>query len=513
MSGHQNTDQNKMGLVALALMIFTSVYGFANIPLSYFNMGYSAIPYFILAALLYFIPFSLMIAEMAQAFKDSHGGIYTWMEKSVGIKWAFTGIFMWWISYVVWMVGKATNMWIPLSFGLFGKNVFTDANVMAWTGLRASQFFGIIGIIFMIFATYIGIKGIKGVAKVAAIGGIAVIALNIMLFIGGVIVLTTNGLSLGEMNFDMFQSPNPKFGTPVAGLGFLVYALFAFGGMEACGGLVDSVKDKKAYIGGLAFAGAIISIGYALGVFFIGTFTNWTQVMGATDANGEALVNYATVTYVVVGQLGLTLGKIFNLSEPEILKTVFARFAGLGMFLAYVGAFFTLVYAPLRQMIDGTPEELWPFGIGKDDAVTKTPKKALLAQGVFVVIMIALVAFGGKGAAKFFATLQGMTNIAMTLPYIFISYAYINFLNNDAIEKPFRMLSKNKGLGIAAGWVVTLVVGFGNIFSVMDLDGVDTGIFGINIPGVVDEFIIGPIIFAIISYIIVHNYEKKKKLY
>ena len=32
MSGHQNTDQNKMGLVAIALMIFTSVYGFANIP-------------------------------------------------------------------------------------------------------------------------------------------------------------------------------------------------------------------------------------------------------------------------------------------------------------------------------------------------------------------------------------------------------------------------------------------------------------------------------------------------
>ena len=40
MSGPEHTDQNKMGLVALALMIFTSVYGFANIPLSYFNMGY-----------------------------------------------------------------------------------------------------------------------------------------------------------------------------------------------------------------------------------------------------------------------------------------------------------------------------------------------------------------------------------------------------------------------------------------------------------------------------------------
>lgn len=35
MSNHTKTDQNKMGMTALALMIFTSVYGFANIALSF----------------------------------------------------------------------------------------------------------------------------------------------------------------------------------------------------------------------------------------------------------------------------------------------------------------------------------------------------------------------------------------------------------------------------------------------------------------------------------------------
>ncbi len=409
------------------------------------------------------------------------------------------------------MVGKATNMWIPLSFGIFGKNIFTDANVMAWTGLKSSQFFGIIGIIFMIYTTYVAIKGIKGISKVASIGGIAVIALNILLFVGGILVLLTKGLTFGETSFNLFTSPNPNFATPVASLGFLVYSIFAFGGMEASGGLVDNVKDKKSYIGGLTFAGAIISIGYAIGVFLVGTFTNWADIMGATDVNGEAIVNYATVTYVIVGQLGLTLGKIFNMSNPEILKVLFARFAGFGMFFAYVGAFFTLVYAPLKQMIDGTPEELWPYGIGSDDLVTRTPKKALIMQAIFVVVMIALVAFGGSGASKFFATLQGMTNIAMTLPYIFISYAYIKFLNNDSIDKPFQVLSRNKSFGIFAGWIVTLVVTFANIFSVMDLNGSDVGIFGINIPGVYDEFIIGPVIFSIISYLIVHHYEKNRK--
>ena len=64
MSNHTKTDQNKMGMTALALMIFTSVYGFANIALSFFNMGYSAIPYFLLSAVLYFFPFFLIISRL-----------------------------------------------------------------------------------------------------------------------------------------------------------------------------------------------------------------------------------------------------------------------------------------------------------------------------------------------------------------------------------------------------------------------------------------------------------------
>jgi amino acid transporter len=508
----------KMGALALSLMVFTSVYGFANMPLAYFNMGYAAIPYFLLSALVYFLPFSLMVAEMAQTFKDESGGIYTWMEKTVNIKWAFTGIFMWWISYVVWMMGKALNMWIPLSYGIFGKNVFTDENVLAWTNgaLKSSQLFGIIGVIFMVIATTIAIKGIKGISKIASVGGIAVISLNVLLFISGIIVLMTNGLSLGQSTVDFVHSPNPNFVGTLGSLGFLVYSLFAYGGMEASGGLVDNVKDKKSYINGLLISAGIISIGYALGVFFVGTFTNWQEVLGVTDANGNTIVNYGTVTYVVVGHLGLKLGEIFGMSNPEILQTLLSRFAGIGMFLSYVGAFFTLVYAPLRQMIDGTPNELWPGKMGEDDPKTETPKYALIGQAVVVIIMVIAISFGGEGATKFFSIIQGMTNIAMTLPYIFISVAYYFWLTNDKFEKPLQILSKNIGFAKIVTIIVILVVAFGNIFSVLDVNGIDEGIkLGtttlINIPGIMDIFVLGPIIFTVVAYLIVHHYEKRKK--
>ncbi len=76
-------------------MIFTSVFGFANSPSAYYLMGYSAIPFYIFSALLFFIPFALMMAEMGAAYRKEEGGIYSWMNNSVGPRFAFIGTFMW----------------------------------------------------------------------------------------------------------------------------------------------------------------------------------------------------------------------------------------------------------------------------------------------------------------------------------------------------------------------------------------------------------------------------------
>ena len=67
----------KLTLVSLVLMIFTSVYGFNNIPRSFYKMGYAAIPWYILSAITFFVPFALMVAEFGSAFKEEKGGIYS----------------------------------------------------------------------------------------------------------------------------------------------------------------------------------------------------------------------------------------------------------------------------------------------------------------------------------------------------------------------------------------------------------------------------------------------------
>lgn len=71
----------KMSLIGLILMIFTSVFGFANSPSAFYLMGYSAMPFYLFSALFFFIPFALMMAEMGSAFRREEGGIYSWMNE------------------------------------------------------------------------------------------------------------------------------------------------------------------------------------------------------------------------------------------------------------------------------------------------------------------------------------------------------------------------------------------------------------------------------------------------
>ena len=63
-----------------------------------FQMGYGSIIWYIISALVFFIPFSLMVTEFGSAFNAEKGGIYTWMEKSVGPSFAMIGTLMWYMS-------------------------------------------------------------------------------------------------------------------------------------------------------------------------------------------------------------------------------------------------------------------------------------------------------------------------------------------------------------------------------------------------------------------------------
>ncbi len=450
---------SKLTLVSLILMIFTSVFGFNNMPRSFYLMGYSAIPWYILSGITFFIPFAFMMAEFGSAFKNEKGGIYSWMEKSVGIKYAFVGTFMWYASYVVWMVNICSSIWIPFSNTLFGKDTTATWSIL---GLKSTQTLGVLGVIWILVVTFTATKGLEKIKKVTSVGGTAVVLTNVFLLIGAVVVLIANHghFAQGVLHGGFTTSPNPSYQNMLSIFSFLVFALFAYGGIEVVGGLVDETENAaKNFPKGIIISAIVIAIGYSLGILLCGMFTNWKVLAGPS-------VHMANVAYVIMQNLGYQLGLSFGLAQGLALTlgAWVARFFGFSMFLSLTGAFFTLSYAPLRQMIEGTPEGLWPGKMG--EVKDGMPYVAMWIQCAVVIAFVIMLTIGGAAATKFFTILVSMTNVAMTIPYMFIAGAFAPFKKNTDIVKPFTIFKSYKNSLI---WTIVVVftVGFANFFTII----------------------------------------------
>lgn len=493
--------EKKLGLMALILMIFTSVYGFNNIPRSYYLMGYAAIPWFVVAGILFFIPFAFMVAEFGSTFREEKGGMYSWMCKSVGPKYAFIGTFMWYTSYVLWMVNVSSGIWVPVSNVIFGKDCTSEWSLFGIDLLSGTRLLGVMAVIFFILITYFVTKGIDKISKVTSIGGTAVLTINILVVVGSIIMIIARHGHLEQpfLGFESLKTPlNVAYqGSPIMILSFIVYALFAYGGIEAVGGLVDKTENpKKNFPKGIVTAAVVIVIGYALLIMLVGSFTNYEEILGAGN------ITLGNVSYVIMSNFAAEFGKAFGMSvaTQALLSNIFARVYALIMLLALLGAMFTLVYSTLKQIIDGTPKELWPgkMGVVDEDGM---PRHAMWIQCVIVCALILLVSFGGDNMQQFFLILTAMVNVGMTVPYMFISFAFPRFKKLKNVDRSFEVYKTQRSANFW-GYVVTITLFLANLFAIIQpaFDGDYLTTFW---------SLSGPVIFGIVAWIMYTHYEKK----
>ncbi|MBY0530112.1 MAG: APC family permease [Rhabdochlamydiaceae bacterium] len=90
----------KIPFYSLVLLIVAAIDSIRNLPASAL-FGSALIFFFVLSAIIFLIPTSLVAAELSATFPEK-GGVYHWVARAFGEKWAMVAIWLQWINTMVW---------------------------------------------------------------------------------------------------------------------------------------------------------------------------------------------------------------------------------------------------------------------------------------------------------------------------------------------------------------------------------------------------------------------------
>ena len=156
------SDKKKITWQALAFMAFSTVWGFGNVVNGYVYFdGTKIIFSWVLMFLLYFIPYALMVGELGATFKDSEGGVSSWVNETMGVKWAYYAGWTYWACHVVYISSKGTGGLRAMSWGIAGNTQWYDSLPTVTT-----QFATLIIFLFFCWVTSRGVPVLKTLATI-----------------------------------------------------------------------------------------------------------------------------------------------------------------------------------------------------------------------------------------------------------------------------------------------------------------------------------------------------------
>lgn len=406
-------DKNKIGLFALIMLIFVPTFGFSSMAANVVALGPAAIPSYIIVALLFFLPLTIMIAELSSVNQDKEGGIYSWVECSLGRKWAFISTWSYFIANLFFLQYVFASLPIMFSWMIFGENRFNDSSTTLVV---------VIGIALVILLTYIGTLGVKTFAKISDIGGkltLVATVLFIIFAIAGVLF----GKAPSATQFT-FESVIPKFNSEY--FSTFAWLILAVAGAEVAGTYIKDVDNpKKNFPKGVIIATVLIALAYilgSLGVCFVSSQDALTKA-GLDDVN--------FVVYKILGDNWGISGKLV----VQIYAVIFT--------ITAIAKYVVWIESPLRAMFSEIPSGTFPNFLTKKRQDGTLVNALWLQCGIIIAMLIIPVA-GFKSINNFFILLQNLSALSCVIPYIILIVAYYVFRKKNN-EPPF-MLMKSKAM-------------------------------------------------------------------
>ena len=343
---NNSTQKNALSIFQIAVMTTISVASLRTLP-PMAEEGKASILMYIIPAILFLIPTSLVSAEFATTYK---GGVYIWIREAFGNRMGFVAIWLQWIQNVVWYPVQLAFVAAALAFTI-NRGDLSNSGI----------FTAIVIIVVYWFSTFLAFKGGNLFAKVSSIGGmIGVLIPGAILIILGLLWIV-QGQPISESYLQ--SSYIPKV-TGISSLVLIVSNVLSYAGMEMNAVHAGQMENpKKDFTKAITLAFILI-----LCVFIFPTLS----IAMAVPADKLGMANGIMVAFQVFFEK-LHIGWMSNVMSGA-------------MFLGAIASVVTWVAGPSKGLLDAGRTGLLPPILQKINK-NNVQVNILIFQGIIVSIL------------------------------------------------------------------------------------------------------------------------------
>lgn len=435
-------------------------------------IGNSQYFWWIIMLLGFFVPYGLISAELGTQY-PSESGMYTWVKKAFGPKWAGRVAWYYWVNYPLWIASLA-DLVTTIIMQMLGFE-------MTWPLILAIQVF------YILLVSVLGVLRVSQSDVLSNVGAVAKFIFMAGLGALGIYVLFTQGTANPVNSFTDLLPLVENGHFSLTGLGFVSLIIFNMLGFEVVSTFSGDMENPKKEIPkAIIIGGILIAIFYLLPSFGIGVAIPLEELQTDTGL----IASYETLLSIIGFSAGLAKA-IVVVVGGLFIYTLIANIAswnfGVNSVIAYAAE-------------DGTFPKSWS---------KRTKDGVPYVPSIWTCMVALIIAIGGiiagqinEDISNLFWTFFSLSLVTLLLAYLPMFMAFIKLHKNGPAVKGGYWIEGGKFKMYAFGvipFVLILIALFFTLFPEFNLE-----MFGYNWP-----LIVGACVAVIIGEILVWNMGRK----
>lgn len=414
-------------------------------------IGNSQYFWWIFLIIAFLLPYGLIVSELGTTY-DDEGGLYDWVKRAFGDKWASRVSWYYWINFPLWMASLAV--------------LFPDTIAMI-TGFDIGTVPAVlIELAFIWIVVFISFSRVSDSTWILNLAAVLKVAIALVLGGLGIWFATQNGMA----TVITAESLLPDF-TNLQSLTFLSIILFNFMGFEVIATFAGDMENPRSQI-----PKAIIAGGIAIAVVYLISSFGISAAIPTEDLSLDSGLIDAVAIMAGDGSL------LFIIIAIVFLLTLFGNMISWSFGVNFV--------ADQAAKNHDMPK---PFGIERKS--NDMPVGASVINGIVASILVIAAPFLDFGGGGFFWIFFAMNIVFLLLAYIPMFPAFLKLRKIDpGAERTFKVPGKGIVLSLIA-WIPAILLILSIIATVVPLDGSEDEMSKI-------PMLIGVIVFVIIGEII-----------